>query len=66
MNLEILLSPSLDHVTILSEDQKQSIESPIRLDELANTLYQMNNNKTIMMVSPVNSIKCKKKYVFAQ
>ena len=45
-NIETLLSPSLDQITVLSEDQKNSIESNISLDELAKTLYKMKNNKT--------------------
>ena len=54
-----LLSPSLNQINKLSEDQKLSIESPIKLDELASTLYKMNNNKTpVMTVSLVNFIKC--------
>ena len=46
INLETLLSQSLNKINKLSEDQKSSIESPIKLDELASTLYKMNNNKT--------------------
>ena len=45
-NIDTLLSPSLNNVTKLSEDDKMSIESPITLDEVAKTLYKMNNNKT--------------------
>ena len=46
INIETLLSQSLNKINKLSEDQKSSIESPIKLDELASTLYKMNNNKT--------------------
>ena len=46
INIETLLSPSLDKITKLSEDQKLSIETPINLDELASSLYKMKNNKT--------------------
>ena len=46
VHIETLLFPSLNQINKLSEDQKLSIESPIKLDLLASTLYRMNNNKT--------------------